>query len=180
MQQQTNDITEIWKDIEGYEGLYWASNLGNIKSLKKILKLNKVAKGYFHATLYKDGIPKTFKAHRLTAKAFIPNPENKNEVNHKDGIKTNNNILNLEWNTRAENNRHAIENGLLKFKKGEGNFWYNKTRGNSCRKKLVIDLETGIFYDCAKDASDAKNFTYNQLKNRLNGITYNNTSLRYI
>ena len=60
------------------------------------------------------------------------------------------------------------------------NFWYNKKRGESCRKKTVIDLETGIFYDCVRDASDAKNFTYNQLKNRLTGITYNNTSLRYI
>ena len=180
MQQQTNDITEIWKDIQGYEGLYWASNLGNIKSLKKVLKFNKVEKGYLHVTLYKNGTPKTIKAHRLTAKAFIPNIENKPEVNHIDGNKENNNIINLEWNTRAENNMHAIKNGLLKFKKGEGNFWYNKKRGESCRKKTVIDLETGIFYDCVRDASDAKNFTYNQLKNRLTGITYNNTSLRYI
>ena len=194
MQQQTNDITEIWKDIQGYEGCYKVSNFGNVMALKreyssngskrfteeKILKKRINKDGYLNAALTLKGKRKDISVHRLVAMAFIDNPENKLEVNHKDGIKTNNNISNLEWNTRAENNRHAIENGLLKFKKGEGNFWYNKTRGNSCRKKTVIDLETGIFYDCVKDACDAKNFTYNQLKNRLTGITYNNTSLRYI
>ena len=177
MNIQTNQ--EIWKEVPQYED-YLVSTFGNIKNKKgNLLKKNLVEKGYFHITLYKNGIPKTFKVHRIVAISFLDNKMNKKEVNHINGIKTDNRVDNLEWCTRTENNRHAIENGLLKFSKGEGNYWFGKLRGDSSRKKIVIDLETGIFYDCVKDAAEAKSISYNQLKNRLRGITFNNTSLRY-
>ena len=117
---------EIWKDIPGYEGLYQASNLGRIKSLerfkKNYSKLQKVEskiitqqlnwKGYCVATLSKNS--KTFRTnvHIFIAKTFIDNPENKKTVNHKNGIKTDNYIENLEWNTHSENHKHAFKTGL--------------------------------------------------------------------
>jgi len=173
-------MQEVWKDIVGYEESYQVSNLGNVRSINKILKPNLTKKGYYHVTLYSQGIPKTFKLHRIVAKHFIENPHNKLEVNHIDGNKINNTVINLEWNTRKENNRHAIDNNLLVLqKKGEG-YWNKKYRSESSRKKCVIDMETGIFYYCMKDAADAKNMTYSQLKNRLKGRTLNNTSIRFI
>lgn len=173
-------MQEVWKDIVGYEGCYQVNNLGSVRSIKKILKPNLTKKGYYHVTLYNNGIPKTFRLHRIVAQHFIENPQNKLEVNHIDGNKINNMVNNLEWNTRVENNRHAIDNKLLILpKKGEG-YWINRYRSESSRKKCVIDMVTGIFYDCMKDAADAKNMTYSQLKNRLKGRTFNNTSIRFI
>lgn len=107
-------MKEIWKDIEGYEGLYQVSNLGRIKSLKrkdslgrtiqeKILKLSKTSWGYFRITLKKENKRKNFLVHRLVAKTFIPNPNNYLEVNHKDEDKLNNEIENLEWCDRNYN-----------------------------------------------------------------------------
>ena len=93
----------IWKDIKGYEGLYEVSNTGYIKSLqfKKpfIKKFNKNHQGYLSVSLYKDNENKLVKVHRVVAEAFIPNPENKPQVNHKDGNKANNCVENLEWVT---------------------------------------------------------------------------------
>lgn len=103
---------EIWKDIEGYEGLYQISNKGRVKSLqreivykdgrKKVLKekilhnnLNEF--GYHNVMLSKDGVTKRYKVHRLVAKAFIPNQNNLPIINHKDENKTNNSVENLEW-----------------------------------------------------------------------------------
>lgn len=111
--------TEIWKDIENYEGLYMISNMGNVKSLNynhtdktKLLKPCKDKYGYYYVVLC-DGIcKKAKKIHRLVAIEFIPNIENKATVNHKNHIKTDNNVENLEWNTTQENTRHAIINGL--------------------------------------------------------------------
>ena len=122
---------EVWKDIEGYEGLYQVSNFGNIKSLpkvrhngrgtyiqkEKILKPSNTSTGYKKIELCKDGKRKGFKVHRLVAIAFIPNPDNKPEVNHIDGNKINNNIDNLEWVTSSENTIHAYETGLNSNKK---------------------------------------------------------------
>ncbi len=114
-------MQEIWKDIKNYEGKYQVSNFGNVKSLErydrcnrhineKILVPRKHTGGYLRVQLSR----KDFYIHRLVAETFIPNPENKLQVNHIDGDKTNNRSNNLEWCTALENNLHAITTGLSK------------------------------------------------------------------
>jgi hypothetical protein len=97
---------EIWKPTE-FEG-YFVSNLANVKSPRKILTQNNDHKGYKRVQIKKKWIP----VHRLVAKAFIPNPENKPQVNHIDTDKTNNLPDNLEWVTNVENHKHKLEHGL--------------------------------------------------------------------
>lgn len=126
-------MEEIWKDIKGYEGIYKISNFGKIKSLErkiginggyfinkeKILKPNQDSRGYPSVRLRLNGVPILYRVHRLLAIAFIPNSENKPCVNHKNGIKSNNSLDNLEWCTQSENIRHAIDTGLKVSSKGE-------------------------------------------------------------
>ena len=90
---------EVWKDIKGYEGLYHISNLGRVKTVRKnyIKKLYERPDGYTQVCLCKKGKVTTRRIHILVAKAFIPNPLNLPEVNHKDENKTNNCVDNLEW-----------------------------------------------------------------------------------
>lgn len=113
--------SEMWKDISGYEGLYQISSTGKIKGLPRVTVQNQILKermlvpnvlnnGYLQITLYKDGKHKSFLVHRLVANAFIPNPENLPEVNHKDENKTNCNIDNLEWCTRKYNLNYGTRN----------------------------------------------------------------------
>lgn len=97
---------EVWKEIEGYEHSYKVSNTGKIRNLKKELKYF-IVNGYKIIALSKNGNTKNYRVHRLVAKAYIPNPEDKPEVNHKDGNKQNNDVSNLEWMTRRENAIHA-------------------------------------------------------------------------
>lgn len=122
-------MEEIWKDIEGYEGLYQVSNLGRVKSLERkckvlngyrtvnerIRSLNKNRYGYITVSLNKNNKTKICTIHRLVAIAFIENPENKIQVNHIDGDKSNNTVDNLEWVSQEENMQHAVNTGLLKF-----------------------------------------------------------------
>ena len=99
-------IEEIWRPIEGYEGLYEVSNLGRVRSLDrffyrlhkgKVLSPTKDRYGYLTVTLNYNGKSKTIKIHRLVAQAFLPNPDNLPQVNHKDEVKSNNCVDNLEW-----------------------------------------------------------------------------------
>lgn len=143
---------EIWKPIPGFTGYYEVSNLGRVKRLatshvtsngrhnnrpENILKIHySKVKGreYGHVTLCVEGINKQCTVHRLVASAFIPNPDNKQEVNHIDGNKNNNCVENLEWATRAENMLHARTKGLIIPKIGNQHF----------RSKAVVmyDLKT--------------------------------------
>lgn len=98
---------EIWLDVPGYAGLYMVSNLGRIRSQKRgVLKPFKNCNGYLIATLTQNGEKVRTGAHRLVALAFLPNPEGKPQINHKDGDKENNRPENLEWVTCSENNLH--------------------------------------------------------------------------
>lgn len=113
--------TEVWKWVTGYEGMYRVSDLGRVFSEKtgKYLSLNRVTKdGYIYVALTDKGKAKEFRLHRLVALTFIPNPMNKPTVNHKDGNKSNNSLLNLEWATREENMQHAYDLGLKVMAKG--------------------------------------------------------------
>ena len=91
---------EYWKPVVGYEGHYQVSNFGRVKSLKfgkeKILK-QYIRGGYYYVCLSKNGIIKKYSVHRLVAQAFLDNPNNLPQINHKDENKTNNNVDNLEW-----------------------------------------------------------------------------------
>lgn len=116
-------MKEEWRDIKGYEGWYQVSNLGNVMSLPRKVRFGKhdhfqytkqrILKpkrggntDYWYIGLSKNNEVKYHSIHRLVAQAFIDNPENKAEVNHKDGDKKNNLISNLEWTTRSENLKH--------------------------------------------------------------------------
>ena len=109
-----------WKDVQGYEGMYRISSCGNLMTVKngkeKIVRLIMDNKGYYRYSFYKDSKARTVKIHRLVAQTFIPNPENKPQVNHINGIKTDNRVENLEWMTNIENMYHSKVNGLRKGK----------------------------------------------------------------
>lgn len=101
---------EQWRPIKGYEGLYAVSNLGRVKSLsykctgvEKIMKPMKNGGGYLQVGLYKDGKRKILSVHRLVATAFIPNPLELPEINHRNEDKTNNVVSNIEWCDRRYN-----------------------------------------------------------------------------
>ena len=128
-------MDEIWKEIPGYEGYFEVSNLGNFRSLDRIikyrdnktrnypgkpLKVEQIRDGYQRIVLMKDSIKKRYMCHRLVALTFIENPNNLPQVNHKDGIRNNNCINNLEWCTQSENERHSID-CLGKTMKGKTN-----------------------------------------------------------
>lgn len=94
-----NDMEEIWKTVKGYNGYYQVSNTGKVRNPNKVLTPNVgVKNGYVYVTLRKD----KRLLHRIVAETFIPNPFNKPEVDHINGIRTDNNVCNLRWVTRTE------------------------------------------------------------------------------
>lgn len=97
------------RDIPGYKGLYSACRDGRIYSHRRsnFLKLSDTEKGYKRVTLWANDRSRSFKVHRLVASAYLPNPNNYPEINHIDGVRTNNMIENLEWCTRTHNVQHA-------------------------------------------------------------------------
>ena len=129
----------IWKDIEGYEGLYKISNTGLIVSLhynksnkQQILKYGLDKDGYLQVNLSKNGKQKMYKVHRLVGKHFIDNPNNLPQINHKDECKTNNIWTNLEWCDNKYNNNYGTKND-----------W---------NKKAIIQFSLDFKYICRYDS----------------------------
>ena len=145
-------MEEIWKNVKGFENVYQISNFGNLKSFKKdkngkILSQVNKKNGYFSVILTSKKKILHTRIHRLVALAFIPNPNNKPCVNHKDGNKQNNNVKNLEWCSYQENIQHAKENKL----------WvYNKPY--KCKKVYQYDM-LGNFIKEYKNAVEASKLT---------------------
>ena len=120
-------MEEIWRDIKGYEGKYMVSNLGRVKSLnynktgkEKILKGVDNGRGYLILNLYRGGKGKTCRINRLVAQAFLENPDNLPEVNHKDEIRTNNRVDNLEWCTTQYNVEYSQAKAVIGINKVSG------------------------------------------------------------
>ena len=163
---------EIWADIVGYEGYYKISNFGNVKSCKRIIQHglgnadrvieSRIIKpyddnhGYHLVSLSKDGKVKKHKVHRLVAKAFIPNPKNKPTVNHKNEIRTDNHVDNLEWATYKENNNHGSHNERV-----------SKTLSKPIEQLDKNDNKISIF-ESAREASAATGIHIMNIKSCLN------------
>lgn len=171
-----------FKTIEAYKH-YTVNELGQVSSKDrmivtidgksyfrkgKLLKPKKHKDGYLFVTLTKEKIKKNFYVHRLVAEAFIPNPENKPQVNHINGNKTDNTISNLEWVTNAENSRHAYNNGLY--------FRIEHLKPNS---QAVIDTVNNTCYPTIKEAANALNRNYTVVRQMLKGKRKNTLPLEY-
>lgn len=161
-------MEEIWKDIEGYQGYYQVSTLGRVRSLDRVVgEKNKPCNGmilrwhlsgksrYYTVNLKKDSTSRYLSIHRLVAKAFIPNPENRPQIDHIDGNPLNNIVSNLRWVTASENQRNPISSerkrkGLLGV--------FRPKRGDSKKARPVIgtSLEDGsqIEFDCISSVAD--------------------------
>ena len=152
-------MNEIWKDIVGYEGQYQVSNLGNVVSLNykrsgspHLLKPTITYDGYYRVHIGGKKRPLQKTVHIFVAEAFIPNPDNKPQVNHKDGNKANNSVSNLEWVTGKENIIHSLVTGLRKPE----NHIYPKGSDHYCSKPVLqYDLKGNFIrkWDCQSEAA---------------------------
>lgn len=162
MQPMEMTMDEAWRDIEGYEGSYQISNTGNVKSLcrcvtyksgRRIMLRERILKpsersGYYYVNLNKDGSAKSVFIHRLVALHFLERPRDKDCVNHKDCNTRHNSSENLEWVTKAENNKHAWDNHRQEKLRGI------MKRGLRNKAVLQLDLEGNPIkrFDTIKEA----------------------------
>lgn len=147
-------MMEIWKDVPNYEGLYQVSNFGRTKRLFKngrenILHGRMDKDGYIEVILSKGQKKKFVRLHRLVAEVFVPNPENKPQVNHKDRAKHNNAESNLEWVTASENTTHTFVTGRKVYKRPIAQY----TKG----------MEFVALWDSITEASKALNINRNNI-----------------
>lgn len=136
---------EIWKEIKGYEGKYAVSNMGRVKSFvyssEGRFLSNKYSRGYNLVVFVTGSVRKSIKIARLVAEAFIPNPENKKIVNHKNGIKSDDRLENLEWATHSENTQHAHDMGLIRRVIGKNHPNYGKFGGHSSTAISIYQID---------------------------------------
>lgn len=182
-------MEEIWKDVVHYEGLYEVSNLGRVRSTstKKIKpqhsNYNKKTGqgGYMVVNLWKFNKGKNEYVHRLVAMAFIPNPNNLPQVNHKDEVKTNNEASNLEWVTSKQNNNYGTHivratetrknNGVYealskRMKENNPNKGQYKGAQSSSARKVICD---GMVFGCIKDCAEYYGINYGTFRRYLTG-----------
>ena len=161
-------MQEIWKPIKDFEGLYEVSNSGQVRSFynreAKILKPRITKKGYSQVGLHKNGKRHTKLVHRLVASTFIPNPQNKSQVNHIDGDKTNNKVENLEWCTAKENSQHAWNTGLSRMTKEQKKKISRSLKGEKHpQARKVTCITTGEIFNCMTEPSEK----YNLIKSHI-------------
>jgi len=139
-------MKEKWKNIKGFRKRYKISNEGRVydNKKKKLLKLTLEKSGYLRVRVCKSNKPIKCRASRLVALNFIPNPENKATVNHKDGVKANNNVKNLEWNSQSENNKHAWKNGLII--RGKKHYFHKLTEAEVLQIRKLFPTDMGCLY----------------------------------
>ena len=161
--------------IENYPN-YFVTKEGEVINVKtnKILKPCFNTWGYQQVTLHNRIKSKNIVIHRLVANAFISNFENKPQVNHIDGNKSNNSVSNLEWCTSSENVKHAYKIGLSNISDK------NKKAIKLANSKVVLDTQTGIFYDSLTEAAIIFGITKSTLCRYLIGYIPNKTSLCYV
>ena len=175
-------MAEIWKKIKGAQWYYEVSDKGRIRSIErtindskgverkmkgKTLKLSDRGTGYLRVDIrQEDGSFKNCDIHRIVAETFLLNPKNKSDVNHKDGNTYNNELNNLEWNTKSENHLHA----------------YKCLNRKSPVSKEVINVKTGKIYESVAELyrSASFHFSQNHLYNMLLGHKVNITNYQYL
>jgi hypothetical protein len=136
------------KNVVNFEGLYWVDSTGNVLTKnwrntgkEAVLRPATDKKGYLRVALVKNGKLHTLKVHRIVASAFIYNPENKPQVNHKNGNKKDNSVQNLEWCTQKENAIHAVKNGLWDMKIAGWNKGITTIKGSQIGTSLLKEFQ---------------------------------------
>ena len=163
-------MKEIWKDLYGFEDYYKISSNGNMfsKRANRELKLNYKKNGYVYCETNVQSEVKTHRVHRLVAKTFLDNRENKPYVNHKDGNKSNNIVENLEWVTGTENNKHAIKTGLVNKIR---NVYYVLTQGEISHVLFNLNDLCKLF-GCSESTLSRRGYYKKSSNIRIVKITY--------
>ena len=164
-------MREEWKDIEGFEGRYMVSNKGRVKSLnysntgkEGIINAKDNGKGYLRVNLYKDGKRKWYRINRLVAQAFLENPYNLPEVNHKDKIRTNNYVENLEWCNRQYNVEYSQAKAIIGIDKVSGLIVEFPSIQEASRQ---LSISKGHICDCLKGRrKSTKGFYWHYVDNK--------------
>ena len=188
-------MKEIWKPIKSFEGLYEISNLGRVKSLKRIVKRNKnhdmfvsekiiknmiANTGYYYVTLSLNNKKTHLRIHRLVSEHFLYKVPNKDFINHIDGNKLNNKVTNLEWCTISENNKHAYDIGLKKINpehiKKLSYINKHRIRTNEEKEKMRETKIKKGFYKKVKNLDT--NFIYYTITDAAESLDMNKSTLR--